>query len=300
MRGLNMKKSLVLAISLCVISFGAFLNDLPVRAENTTEVVTTVTATDWDSEASLVRVNNIGLKILKANGLPDTITFKVSDDESINAYANINKEVYVFRGLLEYVQSDDELAGVIAHELGHIVNAHCAKQTVINVIASTLKPTTDSDKLNTTIQTAQQLSLLKVSRDDEYEADRTAVDLLVKAGINPLSTISVLNKICGNYFDLLQTHPSGEKRLLSIYDYTNYNYPKIVKAGYGEESYNKALLVINNTLEKRNKSEKKLAKVAKEQAKLKEQRSKRAKRIETSTNPWEQSFTALQLLSNVQ
>lgn len=296
-----MKKSLILAITLSIISCGitSTLN-LPTYAENTTEVTTTIAKTDWDSEASLLRVNNIGQKILKANNLPDTITFKVSDDESINAYANIEKEVYVFRGLLEYVQSDDELAGVIAHELGHIVNAHCAKQTVINVIASTLKPNTDNAKLNTTIQTAQQLSLLKVSRNDEYEADRTAVDLLVKAGINPLSTISVLNKICGNYFDLLQTHPSGEKRLLSIYDYTNYNYPQIVKAGYKEESYNKALLVINNTLEKRNKSEKKLAKVAKEQSKLKEQKVKRAKRIENSTNPWEQSFAALQLLSNVQ
>jgi len=276
------------------------LQSMWVSAQETSQPESADAKTNWDSEASLLRVNNIGQKILKANGLPDTITFKVSDDETINAYANIYKEVYVYRGLLEYVQSDDELAGVIAHELGHIVNAHCAKQSVINVISTALQPTTQNEKLNLTLQAAQQLSLLKVSRNDEYEADRTAVDLLVKAGINPLSTISVLNKICGNYFDLLQTHPSGEKRLLSIYDYTNYNYPQIIKAGYKEESYNKALLVINNTLEKRNKSEKKLAKVEKEQLKLKEQRAKRAKRIEKSTNPWEQSFVALQLLSAVQ
>lgn len=291
-----MKKIIITALILTLINvFSTNITTISAKATEITETTTELKTTDWDSEASLARVNNIGQKILKANGLPDTITFKVSDDESINAYANIDKEVYVFRGLLEYVQSDDELAGVIAHELGHIVNAHCAKQTIINVIAATLKPTTDNEKINTTIQTAQQLSLLKVSRNDEYEADRTAVDLLVKSNINPLSTISVLNKICGNYFDLLQTHPSGEKRLLSIYDYTNYNYPNIVKNGYNEDSYNKALLVINNTLEKRNKSEKKLVKVEKEQAKLKEQRAKRAKRIENSTNPWEQSYAALQM-----
>lgn len=287
-------------LSFCLMFCPLSLQSMWVSAQETSQPESADAKTNWDSEASLLRVNNIGQKILKANGLPDTITFKVSDDETINAYANIYKEVYVYRGLLEYVQSDDELAGVIAHELGHIVNAHCAKQSVINVISTALQPTTQNEKLNLTLQAAQQLSLLKVSRNDEYEADRTAVDLLVKAGINPLSTISVLNKICGNYFDLLQTHPSGEKRLLSIYDYTNYNYPQIIKAGYKEESYNKALLVINNTLEKRNKSEKKLAKVEKEQLKLKEQRAKRAKRIEKSTNPWEQSFVALQLLSAVQ
>ncbi len=296
-----MKKIIILMLSFCLsICSPLGMLNIEAVAQETSQAETTKTNTNWDSEASLARVNAIGQKILKANGLPESITFKVSDDESINAYANIYKEVYVYRGLLEYVQSDDELAGVIAHELGHIVNAHCAKQSIINAIATALQPTTQNENLSLTLQAAQYVSLLKVSRDDEYEADRTAVDLLVKSGINPLSTISVLNKICGNYFDLLQTHPSGEKRLLNIYDYTNYNYPEIVKAGYSEDSYNKALLVINTTIEKRNKNEKKLAKVAKQQAKLKEQRAKRAKRIANSSNPWEQSFVALQVISAVQ
>ena len=60
---------------------------------------TTTVTTNWDSTASLKRVNEIGSKILKANGIPTQITFKVSNDESINAYANLNKEVYVFKKL---------------------------------------------------------------------------------------------------------------------------------------------------------------------------------------------------------
>ena len=72
------------------------------------------TTTNWDSAANLKRVNTIGTKLLKANNLPDGITFKVSDEDTVNAYANINKEVYVYRGLLEAVENDDELAGVIA------------------------------------------------------------------------------------------------------------------------------------------------------------------------------------------
>ena len=97
----------------------------------------TYAATDWNSDAALKRVNTIGTKILKANNITHTIEFKVSEEDTINAYANIDKEIYVYKGLLEYVETDDELAGVISHEMGHIINGHCAKQGVLNSIIAT-------------------------------------------------------------------------------------------------------------------------------------------------------------------
>ena len=50
-------------------------------------------AEDWNSETALKRVNTIGNKIIQANGVKQTIEFKVSDEADINAYANLNKEV---------------------------------------------------------------------------------------------------------------------------------------------------------------------------------------------------------------
>ena len=88
-------------------------------------------ATDWDSESALKRVNTIGSKLLKANNVNYDIEFKVSSEEDVNAYANIDKEIYVYKGLLEFVDTDEELAGVIGHEMGHIINGHCAKQGVL-------------------------------------------------------------------------------------------------------------------------------------------------------------------------
>ena len=52
-------------------------------------------ATDWDSTAALKRVNTIGTKILKANNINHTIEFKVSAEDAVNAYANIDKEIYI-------------------------------------------------------------------------------------------------------------------------------------------------------------------------------------------------------------
>lgn len=257
----------------------------------------TTSSTNWNAQASLNRVNNIGTKILKANNLPQGITFKVSDDESINAYANINKEVYVYRGLLEYVSNDEELAAVIAHEIGHIVNSHSAKQTVVNSIISSVTPTTTNAVVSTSVEAAKQLSSMKVSREDEFEADLTAVDLLQKAGYNPLALISVLNKICGNYMDIISTHPSGEKRLMNIYDYADYNYPTIVKKGFNTDSYLKARELIWANLKIRKANPRKLAKAQKEQEKLKQKRLKRAKKMVNSNSPWNTSLNVLQQLS---
>lgn len=294
----SMKKFITSSLVVCtlaavVISHGT---TQPTLAASTT-IATTTSTTTWNSAANLKRVNTIGQKLLSANNLPSSITFKVSDEEHVNAYANIDKEIYVYRGMLNNVENDDELAGVIAHELGHIVNGHCAKQTLVNTAIASIQPNSTSDNLNKSIQAAQQLSLLKVTRSDEFEADRTAVDLMMKAGYNPLALISVLNKICGNYIDVLQTHPSGEKRLLNIFDYANYNYPATVKANYRTDSYQKALQVIYANLKVRNASPRKLAKAKKEQEKLKKQQLKRAQRIANSSNPWERSYSALQILT---
>lgn len=259
---------------------------------------TTTTKTNWNGAASLKRVNTIGSKILKANSLPQGITFKVSDDESINAYANINKEVYVYRGLLEYVSNDEELAAVIAHEIGHIVNSHSAKQTIVNSVISSISTNTTNTVVSNSVEAAKQLSSMKFSRQDELEADLTAVDLLQKAGYNPLALISVLNKICGNYVDLISTHPSGEKRLMNIYDYADYNYPAIVKKGYNTESYLKARDLIWANLKIRKQSPRKLAKAKKQQEKLKQQRLKRARKMLNSNDPWNTSLNVLQQLSN--
>lgn len=280
--------SCVLVVSL-FFSSGVFVNKV--------FAATTSSTVNWDSAASLARVNKIGSKILTDNKLPQYIVFKVSDNEEANAYANFDKEIYVYRGLLDKVQNDDELAAIIAHEIGHIANGHIARQTLVNSAIASIDPNFKNTKATTTVEVAKQLSVLKFSRNDEYEADLTGVDLMVNSGYNPLGMISVLNKICGNYFDVLATHPSGENRLMNIFDYANYNYPTIVKANYKTESYQKALSIIYSNLKVRNASPKKLRKAEKQQIKLKKAKIKRASKIKRAFNPWDTSFAVLQALS---
>lgn len=274
--------------------FALFLG-LQVNAATTTAT----TSTNWDSATAQKRLNNIAYKIIKSNSLPSGISVKVSNDENANAYANINKEIYVFKGMLNYATTDDEIAAVLSHEIGHIVNGHNAKQSILNSVISSVTgsvtPETNAQAIG--VVAAEQLSSSHFSRKDEYEADITAVDLLVKAGYNPLALISVLNKICGNYIDVMSTHPTGEKRLMNVYDYTSYNYPILAKKGYATDSYKKAYALINLNVQERNASAKKVAKWKKQQEKLKKDKIKRAKKMLKSNNGWDAVYTTLQIMS---
>ena len=263
---------------------------------------TTTSTTNWDSVAAQKKLNNIAYVLIKKNSLPSGITIKVSDDADANAYANLNKEIYVYRGLLQNASTDEELAAVLAHEMCHIINGHCAKQTilgsVISSVANSIK--TDSNIKAVGVVAAQQMSTSKLSRKDEFEADLSAVDLLNNAGYNPLALISLLSKICdiSSDFDLISTHPAGEKRLMNAYNYIDYNYPNWVKKGYNTDSYKTANKLISINVQERNSSAKKIAKYKKEQIKLKKDKLKRAKKMLKSNNGWDTYYAVLNAMNN--
>lgn len=263
-------------------------------AEDT--VTKTAVITNWDSASSLRRINTVGANILAKNKLPAKIMFKLSEDETVNAYANINKEIYLQKGLLQYVESDDELAAVISHEVGHIVNAHIQKQGIISALVSYFTSKVTNEKTKAGVDTVNQLSMLKLSRTDEYESDLTGVDLMIVAGYNPLAMISLYNKILEPSFDFVDSHPSGDKRTMNIYDYLSYNYPSIIKKGYKSVAYSNFLMYAQSTVALRKTNPKVLAKFQKKQAKSKEARIKRAQKIR-GANPWETTYSVLKTLS---
>lgn len=257
-------------------------------------------ATVWTDAASVNRVNTIGKNLLSKNNLPTQITFKVIDSEEVNAFANGENELCVYTGLLKYVTDDVELAGVIAHEIGHILNSHVAKQSVASAITATL---INRANINSTVKNgaviAQNLTMKKMSRDEESEADVTAVDLMVKAGYNPLAMVSVLYKISGNYVDILSDHPSGDKRTMYIYNYITYTYPEKAKAGYKSESFAQFMAYASPIVQARNASPAQLNKFNKEQKKLQEKRIKKLQKYQNTTNEfgWRASYSILKSLA---
>lgn len=152
-----------------------------------------------DENATLQkRVDVVGQKLSKVCDRKDIIyTFKVLKGEEINAFALPDGYIYTYRGLMDKVKSDDEIAAVLAHEMGHLAARHHAKRArraiitdIFRIVAITEAETT-ANKIN--INSAINELTLSYSRDEEIEADRLAAVYLKRAGYDPYAVISMIN-----------------------------------------------------------------------------------------------------------
>ena len=91
----------------------------------------------YDDQATQDYVNIVGQRVALASDMPqEEFKFTVIDDESINAFTTGCCNVYVNRGLLVYLNSEAELAGVLGHEIGHVTARHPARRQTRGMAAS--------------------------------------------------------------------------------------------------------------------------------------------------------------------
>jgi len=261
------------------------------------------TYTVWTSGANVTKVNTIGKNLLTKSKLPNNIKFVVAESDEVNAFANVDGEVWVFTGLLKFVTDDNELAAVIAHEIGHIVNNHVTRQNTINTIAATAIANSNlSTSKQELANTAANVSFLKMSRTDEYEADLSGIDMMVNAGYNPLGMISLLNSLNagGSTIDILSTHPAGDKRTMYSYNYLCYTYPAKAKVTYNNASYKTFMEYASPIVEARAKDSKKTTKFNKEQEKLKTKRIAKMEKYQkaSGTSVWDKSFNTIKMINS--
>jgi predicted Zn-dependent protease len=244
-------------------------------------------------------VKTVGEKILSSNNLP-AVEFKVTDTTVSNADIASTGVLFVSKELLEYTGSDTEVASIIADEFGAIINASASKNSAFSNAISTIAAKADSEQTQNALLLAKQLSINNMSTKQSMNADATAVDLMVKAGYNPLSLIVVLGKMDGSLTETLTGKPANFKRTMAIYDYISYNYPSQLKIGYNCREYRNFTEYIQPTITKRESSKKELAKFKKQQEKFKKQREKdlRTYKATGGTTGWDASYSILKTLMN--
>ena len=167
------------------------------------------------------RVNNIGQRIVAVSGRQDLeYSFKVLNSDEVNAMAVPGGFIYVFKGLLDFMPSDDELAGVLGHEVGHIVKRHSVKQVEKQLAFTLLTLILTKGQGFILADATMQALMAGYSRSDEREADEQGFALSNKAGFNPYSMLITVSKLQdladakGNPgFGLFSTHPEPEVRI---------------------------------------------------------------------------------------
>lgn len=167
------------------------------------------------------RVDNIGQRLVAVCDRQDlTYSFKVLNSDEVNAMAVPGGFIYVFKGLLDYMPSDDELAGVLGHEVGHIVKRHSVKQVEKQMALTLLTIILTKGQGFILADATMQALMAGYSRSDEREADEQGFNLTNKAGFNPYSMLITVSKLQdladakGNPgFGLFSTHPEPEVRI---------------------------------------------------------------------------------------
>ncbi len=146
------------------------------------------------------RVMEIGRRIAAVSDRKEVnYTFRVIDEDGVNAFALPGGYIFIFRGLVEKVESDDELASVIAHEVAHVVARHSIKRLQGGVgynILQILMVFSGSSGMDVRrIDAAFGQLIMSYSREDEALADRIAVKYLKEAGFDQMAMISFLKKL---------------------------------------------------------------------------------------------------------
>jgi predicted Zn-dependent protease len=172
------------------------------------------------------RVEAIGRRIARVSDERDAqYTFKVIDQDDVNAVSFPGGPVYVYRGLLRMVGDDDDaLAGVIAHEVGHITERHAVKQVEKSMGANLLLELLTRGSSRTAASIITNLLSLRFSRQDEYEADKMGVLYMTRAGFDPHGLSRFFRKLeqsegrGSRGATWLRTHPSSGERARRVDD----------------------------------------------------------------------------------
>lgn len=210
------------------------------------------------------KVQTIGPNLLTKNGISTTdVKFAVVSGVADNSNYVSNKTINVSSEDLAYAGNDNEVAAVVANELGHIIIGHASRGKLVDLLQATT---------NTQITTNETASTLvnnyKISKEDK-EADVVAANLMVTAGYNPLAIIVVQTKQTGTYWETLQGKPANADRAMSAYNYISYAYPEKIKAGYGCNEYRNFVAYADPIIKERQSNKKQEKKNTKEQEKAK-------------------------------
>ncbi len=192
----------------------------------------------YDDPELQAYVNKIGQRLVAHSDMPDrTFTFTVLDAPEINAFATPGGFIYVNRGLIAYLNSEAELAGVIGHEIAHVTARHHGRRKTAGVTSQVLATTAYVLTGSSAVYEASNMYGAEVisgyGRDMELEADGLGAEYMYKAGYEPealLDVIGVLKnqeqfmrlkareagKSGTTYHGLYATHPRNDKRLQTV------------------------------------------------------------------------------------
>ncbi len=162
------------------------------------------------------------------------------DPQTVNAFALPGGQVFITVAMLKRLSSEAQLAGVLGHEVGHVVARHgaehLAKQqlgaALVNAVGIAASDRPESARQAAILaQAVNQMVNLKYGRDDELESDRLGFRFMTEAGYNPVGIVElmqILNSVGGGSRqpEFTSTHPNPKNRIKGLINIIEQNYPQ--------------------------------------------------------------------------
>lgn len=171
----------------------------------------------------------------------------LADDQTINAFALPGGQVFITSALFGELETEGQMAGVMAHEIGHVVARHSSQQiakaqlteglTGAVVVASYDPQNPNSRAAAYMTQIIGRLVNMKFGRDDELQSDRLGVQFMAEAGYDPRALIRVMEILASssegvNPPEFFSTHPNPENRVSQIHQTIQEIFPQGVPTGF--------------------------------------------------------------------
>lgn len=209
--------------------------EIAIGLQSAPEMVRQFGGISRDAEAVRL-VDRVGQRLLKgiaANVKPEanpyTYAFHLlDDDQTVNAFALPGGQVFITEALLRRLTTEGQLAGVLGHEIGHVVGRHSAARLAKGELTNKLiaAVTVAASETRTGMMTAQQIAgivggmiNMKYGREDELESDELGLKFMVYAGYDPRSMMKVMEVLQqassggGGKPEFMSTHPDPGRRI---------------------------------------------------------------------------------------
>jgi predicted Zn-dependent protease len=236
--GLLMLFTLTFSSAVTAQDDGNLVNDLLNTANILNETVLEITALSDEEENAIgeeldkqisqdlrfTREKKFNIKII-FNNLSQYVertkinyNYKIVRTDEVNAYAIAGGNMYINTGILDFLDDEDEIAFVIAHEISHNEKRHCIKRVQYAVLASSVDPS-----FGEIVQVAYGMYSMPFSKYDEFDADENGVKIMLKAGYKKSGAVSFfekLEKLEKEYGtdqrdalnDFISSHPTARER----------------------------------------------------------------------------------------
>ncbi|NOX08614.1 MAG: M48 family metalloprotease [Gammaproteobacteria bacterium] len=181
------------------------------------------------------RVQRVGERLARNSHRSNLVyRFTVVDSTQVNAFALPGGYIYITRGILAYLNSEAELAAVLAHEIGHVTARHAVQRqsaaTAAGIIGAIINAKVGVRGINQLTQLLGGALLSGYGRSQELESDRLGAAYLARSGYDPQAMLGVIRLLKnqalyakkvsgtdkGSYHGLFATHPDNDTRLQAV------------------------------------------------------------------------------------